>query len=176
MIEEMVNDAVDVALDSEDMEEEIEEEVEKVLAEIGGETAAQLPDAVRKEKLKQPAQASKAPEVLLEVLILNLFYLIMMMTSCYLSTYLPISPCLSINIPANPLSYIPALSLCFSLCISLCISLLHTLAVTFLISFMHTKTHRHSPISLYLSVFACCYISLSPCMYIDIYICISVYV
>ncbi|ONK56988.1 uncharacterized protein A4U43_C10F15390 [Asparagus officinalis] len=51
----MVNDAVDSALDSEDMEEETEEEVEKVLAAIAGETASQLPDAARKERIKQPS-------------------------------------------------------------------------------------------------------------------------
>ncbi|KAE9620580.1 hypothetical protein Lal_00019802 [Lupinus albus] len=56
VIEEMVNDAVDSALDSEDIEDEIEEEVDKVLTAIAGETVAQLPDAVRKEKVKQPAQ------------------------------------------------------------------------------------------------------------------------
>ncbi|CAA6666564.1 unnamed protein product [Spirodela intermedia] len=68
VIEEMVNDAVDMALDSEDMEEEIEEEVDKVLAAIAGETVAQLPDAVRKERLKQPAQQAEAaaPEALAE--------------------------------------------------------------------------------------------------------------
>ncbi|ONK56985.1 uncharacterized protein A4U43_C10F15360 [Asparagus officinalis] len=55
VIEEMVNDAVDSALDSEDMEEETEEEVEKVLAAIAGETASQLPDAARKEIIKQPS-------------------------------------------------------------------------------------------------------------------------
>ena len=52
----MVNDSIDSALDSEDLEEEIEEEVDKVLTAIAGETAAQLPEAVRKEKAKQPAQ------------------------------------------------------------------------------------------------------------------------
>ncbi|KAK2643449.1 hypothetical protein Ddye_025212 [Dipteronia dyeriana] len=56
VIEEVVNDAIDSALDSEDLEEEIEEEVDKVLTAIAGETAAQLPEAVRKEKAKQPAQ------------------------------------------------------------------------------------------------------------------------
>lgn len=56
MIEEIVNDAVDSALDSEEMEEEIEEEVDKVLTAIAGETAAQLPEAVRKERVKQSAQ------------------------------------------------------------------------------------------------------------------------
>ncbi|KAK6776421.1 hypothetical protein RDI58_027422 [Solanum bulbocastanum] len=62
VMEEMVNDAVDSALDSEDMEEEIEEEVDKVLTAIAGETTAQLPEAVRKEKLKQPAQAVEDAE------------------------------------------------------------------------------------------------------------------
>lgn len=57
VIEEIVNDAVDSALDSEDIEDEIEGEVDKVLTELAGETAAQLPEAVRKEKLKEPAQA-----------------------------------------------------------------------------------------------------------------------
>lgn len=57
-----MNDAVDTALDSEDIEEETEEEVEKVLTEIAGETAAQLPEAVRKERI--PAQkASTSQEV-----------------------------------------------------------------------------------------------------------------
>ncbi|CAH1441663.1 unnamed protein product [Lactuca virosa] len=55
VIEEMVNDAVDSALDTDDMEGEIEEEVDKVLTSIAGETAAQLPEAARKERLKQPA-------------------------------------------------------------------------------------------------------------------------
>lgn len=58
-----MNDAVDTALDSEDMEEEIEEEVDKVLTAIAGETAAQLPEAVRKERVKQPAQTAKAEDV-----------------------------------------------------------------------------------------------------------------
>ncbi|KAG1355001.1 putative Vacuolar protein sorting-associated protein 24 [Cocos nucifera] len=61
VIEEMVNDAVDSALDSEDIEEETEEEVDKVLDAIAGETASQLPDAVRRERLKQPS-ASEAVE------------------------------------------------------------------------------------------------------------------
>lgn len=56
-MEEIMNDAVDDALDSEDIEEEIDEEVDKVLTAIAGETAALLPEAVRREKLKQPAQA-----------------------------------------------------------------------------------------------------------------------
>eukprot|EP00252_Welwitschia_mirabilis_P026740 TRINITY_DN8872_c0_g1_i1.p1 TRINITY_DN8872_c0_g1~~TRINITY_DN8872_c0_g1_i1.p1 ORF type:complete len:209 (-),score=70.41 TRINITY_DN8872_c0_g1_i1:68-694(-) len=55
VIEEMVNDSLDSALDSEDIEEETEEEVEKVLTELAGETAAQLPMAARREKMKQPA-------------------------------------------------------------------------------------------------------------------------
>ncbi|KAL7198261.1 hypothetical protein ACSBR2_020712 [Camellia fascicularis] len=57
IIEETVNDAIDSALDTEDMEEEIDEEVDKVLTALAGETAAELPEAVRKEKLKQPAGA-----------------------------------------------------------------------------------------------------------------------
>lgn len=70
VIEEFVNDAVDSALDSEDIEEETEEEVEKVLAEIAGETAAQLPEAVRKERIKVPAQkASTSQEVRKPVLL-----------------------------------------------------------------------------------------------------------
>jgi hypothetical protein len=60
-MEEMVNDAVDSALDSEDMEEEIEEEVDKVLASVAGETASQLPDAVRKQRINQ-ASTSRVPE------------------------------------------------------------------------------------------------------------------
>jgi hypothetical protein len=60
VIEEIVNDAVDSALDSEDIEDEIEEEVDKVLTAIAGETAAQLPEAVRKQKAKQPAQSVRA--------------------------------------------------------------------------------------------------------------------
>jgi uncharacterized membrane protein YgcG len=56
VIEEFVNDALDSALDSEDMEEEIEEEVDKVLTAIAGETAAELPAAVRKERVKQSAR------------------------------------------------------------------------------------------------------------------------
>ncbi|XP_058729749.1 vacuolar protein sorting-associated protein 24 homolog 1-like [Vicia villosa] len=62
VIEEIVNDAVDSALDSEDIEDEIEEEVDKVLTELAGETAAQLPEAVRKQKVKQPAQSVGAAE------------------------------------------------------------------------------------------------------------------
>ncbi|KAI3683565.1 hypothetical protein L1987_84073 [Smallanthus sonchifolius] len=57
VIEEMMNDAVDSALDSDDIEDEIEEEVDKVLTAIAGETAARLPEASRKERLKQHAQA-----------------------------------------------------------------------------------------------------------------------
>ncbi|KAK5795110.1 hypothetical protein PVK06_036367 [Gossypium arboreum] len=56
VIEEMVNDALDSALDSEDIEEETEEEVDKVLSEIAGETAAQLPEAVRKERARVSAE------------------------------------------------------------------------------------------------------------------------
>nr|CAD1818843.1 unnamed protein product [Ananas comosus var. bracteatus] len=63
VIEEMVNDAVDSALDSEDIEEEIEEEVDKVLSAIAGETASQLPDAVRKERIKQPSTSEAVEEV-----------------------------------------------------------------------------------------------------------------
>lgn len=62
VIEETVTDAIDSALDSEDIEDEIEEEVEKVLTALAGETAAQLPVAVKKEKLKQPVQAASAEE------------------------------------------------------------------------------------------------------------------
>ncbi|EOY34481.1 PREDICTED: vacuolar protein sorting-associated protein 24 homolog 1 [Theobroma cacao] len=62
VIEEFVDDALDNALDSEDIEEEIEEEVDKVLTSIAGETAAQLPEAVRKEKMKQPAQTTPQEE------------------------------------------------------------------------------------------------------------------
>ncbi|KAG8655177.1 vacuolar protein sorting-associated protein 24 homolog 1 [Manihot esculenta] len=62
VIEEFVNDAVDNALDSEDIEEEIEEEVDKVLTAIAGETAAQLPEAVRKERVKQSAGTERTAE------------------------------------------------------------------------------------------------------------------
>lgn len=51
-----MNDAMDSALDDEDIEEEIDEEVDKVLTALAGETAAQLPEAVRKEKVKQTVQ------------------------------------------------------------------------------------------------------------------------
>nr|CAB3457926.1 unnamed protein product [Digitaria exilis] len=61
VMEEMVNDAVDSALDSEDMEEEIEEEVDKVLASVAGETASQLPDAARTQRIQQPS-TSRVPE------------------------------------------------------------------------------------------------------------------
>jgi len=54
-----VSDAVDNALDSEDIEEEIEEEVDKVLTAIAGETAAELPEAVRKQKMNVPAQKAE---------------------------------------------------------------------------------------------------------------------
>ncbi|WZZ90405.1 hypothetical protein YC2023_118984 [Brassica napus] len=56
VIEEFVNDAIDNALDSENMEDEIDEEVDQVLTAIAGETAAALPEAVRKERIKVPAQ------------------------------------------------------------------------------------------------------------------------
>lgn len=56
----MMNDTLDSALDSEDIEEETEEEIDKVLAAIAGETAAQLPEAIRKQKLKQPATSEDA--------------------------------------------------------------------------------------------------------------------
>lgn len=55
-----MNDTLDSALDSEDIEEETEEEIEKVLAAIAGETVAQLPEAIRKQKLKQPATSEDA--------------------------------------------------------------------------------------------------------------------
>ncbi|KAF8098878.1 hypothetical protein N665_0256s0009 [Sinapis alba] len=60
VIEEFVNDAIDNALDSEDMEEEIDEEVDQVLTAIAGETAAELSEAVRKERIKAPAQKEEA--------------------------------------------------------------------------------------------------------------------
>ncbi|GJS92727.1 hypothetical protein Tco_0799695 [Tanacetum coccineum] len=56
VIEEFANDALDSALDSDDMEDEIDEEVDRVLTTIAGDTAPQLSKAVRKERLKQPAQ------------------------------------------------------------------------------------------------------------------------
>ncbi|KAL6508718.1 hypothetical protein OROHE_021277 [Orobanche hederae] len=62
VIEEMMNDAVDNALDSEDIEDETEEEIDKVLTAVAGETAAQLPEAVRKEKLKQPTTSEDVEE------------------------------------------------------------------------------------------------------------------
>ncbi|XP_006291692.2 vacuolar protein sorting-associated protein 24 homolog 1 [Capsella rubella] len=63
VIDEFVSDAVDDALDYEDVEDEIEEEVEKVLTAIAGETAAQLPEAVKKEKINVPARKTKiSPE------------------------------------------------------------------------------------------------------------------
>ncbi|KAK4753768.1 hypothetical protein SAY87_001872 [Trapa incisa] len=66
VIEEFVNDALDTALDSEDMEDEIEEEVDKVLTAIAGETAAQLPEAARKEKMKQPLSTAEEDEAIAE--------------------------------------------------------------------------------------------------------------
>ncbi|XP_040999822.1 vacuolar protein sorting-associated protein 24 homolog 1-like isoform X1 [Juglans microcarpa x Juglans regia] len=62
VIEEFVTDAVDSALDSEDIEEETEEEVDKVLTEIAGETAAQLPEAARKERIELPAQRASTSQ------------------------------------------------------------------------------------------------------------------
>ncbi|XP_022853120.1 vacuolar protein sorting-associated protein 24 homolog 1-like isoform X1 [Olea europaea var. sylvestris] len=62
VIEAMVNDAVDNALDSEDIEEEAELEIDKVLTAIAAETAAQLPEAIRKENLKQPVQSVEDAE------------------------------------------------------------------------------------------------------------------
>ncbi|XAR60020.1 hypothetical protein NMG60_11033243 [Bertholletia excelsa] len=66
VIEETVNDAVDSALDTDDIEEETEEEVDKVLTALAGETAAQLPEAVRNEKLKQPTRAEVEDEAIAE--------------------------------------------------------------------------------------------------------------
>lgn len=57
-----MNDAVDSALDSDDIEDEIEEEVDKVLTAIAGEIATQLPQAVRKERVKHPAHGVRAAE------------------------------------------------------------------------------------------------------------------
>lgn len=75
VIEEMVNDSVDSALDSEDIEEETEEEVEKVLTAIAGETAAELPQAVRKERLKQPAQSVEDADVFVAYIVQFVFIL-----------------------------------------------------------------------------------------------------
>jgi len=61
VMEEMVNDALDSTLDNEDIEEEIEEEVDKVLTAIAGETASELPDAVRKEKEKMRQPSTSVP-------------------------------------------------------------------------------------------------------------------
>jgi len=58
-MEEMVS--VDSALDSEDMKEEIEE-VDKVLASVIGETASQLPDAARTQKIQQASTSKVVPE------------------------------------------------------------------------------------------------------------------
>ncbi|KAK1571050.1 hypothetical protein Q3G72_011173 [Acer saccharum] len=69
VIEEMVNDSLDTALDSDDIEEEIEEEVDRVLTELAGEAAAQLPEAVRKERARvhaQKASTSHEEEALAE--------------------------------------------------------------------------------------------------------------
>ncbi|KAG2723438.1 hypothetical protein I3760_02G171100 [Carya illinoinensis] len=59
---EFVTDSVDSALDSEDIEEETEEEVGKVLTEIAGETATQLPEAARKERIELPAQRASTSQ------------------------------------------------------------------------------------------------------------------
>ncbi|XP_010503153.1 PREDICTED: vacuolar protein sorting-associated protein 24 homolog 1-like [Camelina sativa] len=59
VIGEFVSDAVDDTLDSEGIEEDIEEEVDKVLTAVAGETAAKLPEAVRKGKMNAPAQKVK---------------------------------------------------------------------------------------------------------------------
>ena len=80
MIEEFVNDAVDTALDSEDIEEETEEEVDKVLTEIAGETAAQLPEAVRKERTKLPAQRASTSQEVCGQLIFSELYVIFFLT------------------------------------------------------------------------------------------------
>ncbi|XP_050214939.1 vacuolar protein sorting-associated protein 24 homolog 1-like [Mercurialis annua] len=66
VIEEFVNDAVDSALDSDDIEDEIEEEVDKVLTAIAGETAAQLPEAVRKQRVKQSAGTAQEEDAIAE--------------------------------------------------------------------------------------------------------------
>jgi len=58
-MEEMVS--VDSALDSEDMKKEIEE-VDKVLASVIGETASQLPDAARTQKIQQASTSKVVPE------------------------------------------------------------------------------------------------------------------
>ncbi|KAJ3678672.1 hypothetical protein LUZ60_002475 [Juncus effusus] len=60
VIEEMMSESLDSALDTEDMEEETELEVEKVLEELATQTAAQLPDAVRREKVKQQQAAASS--------------------------------------------------------------------------------------------------------------------
>ncbi|KAL3744930.1 hypothetical protein ACJRO7_014095 [Eucalyptus globulus] len=65
--EEFVNSAVDTALDTEDIEEEIDEEVDKVLTAIAGETATQLPEALRKQKDKAVAEGVDDEEELEEI-------------------------------------------------------------------------------------------------------------
>ncbi|XP_010514836.1 PREDICTED: vacuolar protein sorting-associated protein 24 homolog 1-like [Camelina sativa] len=55
VIGEFVSDVVDDTLDSED----IDEEVDKVLTAVAGETAAKLPETVRKGKIMAPAQKVK---------------------------------------------------------------------------------------------------------------------
>ncbi|XP_057800783.1 vacuolar protein sorting-associated protein 24 homolog 1-like isoform X1 [Salvia miltiorrhiza] len=84
VIEEMVNEAVDYALDSEDIEEETEEEIEKVLTAIAGETAAQLPEAVRKQKLKQPATSEEV-----EVSFQSFYFLHLPLSRIHIVVYFP---------------------------------------------------------------------------------------
>lgn len=62
-------------MDSEDIEEETEEEVDKVLNELAGETAAQLPEAARKERIKLPAQKASASKQVCKTLKSSLHYL-----------------------------------------------------------------------------------------------------
>lgn len=87
MIEEFVNDAVDSALDLEDIEEETEEEVEKVLSEIAGETAAQLPEAVRKERTKVAAQGAGASQDVCAIDSISSFSLFLCKMQGYNSCY-----------------------------------------------------------------------------------------
>lgn len=58
----MVNDSLDTALDTDDIEEETEEEVDKGLTELAGETAAQLPEAARKERVRVATQQAKTSQ------------------------------------------------------------------------------------------------------------------
>ena len=50
VIEQFVSEVLYSALDLDDMEYEIDEEVDKVLTAIAGDTAAHLPEGVRKER------------------------------------------------------------------------------------------------------------------------------